>query len=57
MVAVAETRCAAAGRAPLAASHSGLLLSDAAARLALAFLRDGRFPPEDAGAPAADPLP
>lgn len=58
MVAVAETRAPQlAAHRCVAASHSGLLLSDAAARLALAFLRDGRFPPEDAGAPVADPLP
>lgn len=43
-VAVAETRLPGiADHRVIAASHTGLLFSSAAARLAVAFLRDGRF--------------
>ncbi len=53
IVAVAETRAPQlAGHCCVAASHSGLLLSDAAARQVLAFLTEGRLIPEAATTPA-----
>lgn len=51
IVAVTETQAPQlADHRCVAASHSGLLLSDAAARLVLAFLADGRFGPDPAAA-------
>ena len=53
IVAVAETRAPQlAGHHCVATSHSGLLLSDAAARQVLAFLSQGRFIPAAATEPA-----